>query len=869
MKMKKQEKYQYFNRYFNAMRKDFATIRDIFAIGGKKPIGLEDIYVSLKLREICRGDKEQDLIIEREGVIEPGTAVKNYQHMMILGAPGAGKTTMLKHLVLKYCKENIEKQERIYLPIPITLREFSGSGKGLRDYINAVFEKYEFPKAKKFVEKDLKAGKCILLLDGFDDLTSRKNRERVIKEIHVFYEKYHGCKIVVTSRFAGYHDELTQCQGEPSRDFTRLEVMEFDNNQMNRFIDNWFGASNRGKGDSMLRMLMNNKDIEALAKNPLMISIIATLYDEGNELELVSNRAHLYERVIDVMLTKWDAHKIVGNQFSPDKKKFFLRKLAFRNHCRRERTMTEREILEEIARHSPRLGLKKEEYRLFLEEIWQRNYILRQLSMDTYGFLHLSLQEYFTALELKEQEDLITTITPHLSESWWEGAFLLYAGISKNASPLIKRIQKEVPEDIFYSNLMLSGKYVVNAGFPDPFLKEEIVQELWLLYNTGEFPLLREKAIAVLSRVKPCNIIDELVNQLTDKEPDARRIAAGILGLIGSVEVLPSLIMILVKDKESKIRSHAAIALGQIGSTEAVRPLINALNVDKESEVRRSAAEALGLIGSTEALPALIKALTMDKDNNVRGGAAEALGKIKSLEAIPLLIQALTTEKVSSVRWRIAKSLGKPGGTDTRSVRDVLIEALAADKDKEVRESAAETLGLIGSTECVTALIKALSSDEDPDVRGSAAYALGFIKSAEALPVLIKSLITDVNSEVRGRAAYALGRLKKIEAIPYLIAVFNAHKESLIRGNATYALGEIGGVEAIPFLIQSLTFDKDSYVRYRAAEVLGSIGNVMTIQPLKTALKDEGNYHGWKVKDKAFEALEKISRRLKVRIFRD
>jgi HEAT repeat protein len=674
---------------------------------------------------------------------------------------------------------------------------------------------------------------------------------------------------VVTSRFAGHHDEWTQYQGEPFRDFTRLEVMEFDNNQMNRFIDNWFGASNREKGDSMLRMLMNNKDIESLAKNPLMISIIATLYDADNEPELVSKRAHLFEQIIDIMLTKWDAHKPVENQFSLDKKKLFLRKLAFRNHCRREQTMTEKEIMEEIVRHSSRLGLKKEECWLFLEEIWQRNYILRQLSVNTYGFLHLSLQEYFTALELKEQEDLVTTITPHLSESWWEGAFLLYAGISKNASPLMKRIQKEVPEDIFYSNLMLSGKYIESAGFPDPFLEKEIIQELWLLYNTGEFPLLREKAIAVLSRVKPRNIIDELANQLTDKEPDARRIAAETLGLIGGAEILPSLIMILVKDKESKVRSHAATALGQIGSTEAVRPLIHTLHVDKESEVRRSAAEALGSIKSTEALPALIRSLTRDKDNNVRGGAAEALGKIRRPESIPLLIQALATEKVSSVRWRIAKSLGKPRDTDTCEVRDVLIEALAADKDKEVRESAAEALGLIGGVECLTALIKALSSDEDPDVRGSAAYSLGFIKSVEALPVLIKSLITDVNSEVRGRAAFALGRLKKIEAIPYLIAVFNAHKESLIRGNVTYALGEIGGVEAIPFLIQALTFDKDSYVRYRAAEVLGSIGNVMTIQPLKTALKDEGNYYGWKVKDMAFEALEKISRRLKVRIFRD
>ncbi len=74
-------------------------------------------------------------------------------------------------------------------------------------------------------------------------------------------------------------------------------------------------------------------------------------------------------------------------------------------------------------------------------------------------------------------------------------------------------------------------------------------------------------------------------------------------------------------------------------------------------------------------------------------------------------------------------------------------------------------------------------------------------------------------------------------------------------------------MEAIPFLTHALTLDNDSYVRFRAAEVLGGIGDAMTIPPLKAALADDGNYYGWKVKDKAFEALERISRRLQVRIF--
>ena len=46
------EEYDYFTKYFNAMKADFERIKDISAIvGQKEPVPLENIYVSLKLSE--------------------------------------------------------------------------------------------------------------------------------------------------------------------------------------------------------------------------------------------------------------------------------------------------------------------------------------------------------------------------------------------------------------------------------------------------------------------------------------------------------------------------------------------------------------------------------------------------------------------------------------------------------------------------------------------------------------------------------------------------------------------------------------------------------------------------------------------------
>ena len=63
-----------------------------------------------------------------------------------------------------------------------------------------------------------------------------------------------------------------------------------------------------------------------------------------------------------------------------------------------------------------------------------------------------------------------------------------------------------------------------------------------------------------------------------------------------------------------------------------------------------------------------------------------------------------------------------------------------------------------------------------------------------------------------------------------------------------------------------LLIDKDSGVRWWGANVIGQIGGEKAVEPLKNALKDEGEYIAWKVKDRAFDSLEKISKKHKIRI---
>ncbi len=651
------EEYEHFNKYFNAMKQEFETIEDVTALGQREPIPLEDVYVSLRLsekreheipmeKEMSEAQEYESEELERrhpigekakrEQVFDADEAVKRFDRVVIVGVPGSGKTTLMKHVALKSCKENLEKKERTIVPILIELRPFSESGKSLREYIDDVFEKYDFPKAKKSIEKDLKEGRCQLLLDGFDELVTKEKQREIAEHVEAFIRKYHKNRFIVTSRIAGYNDEL--------KGFQKLEIMEFTDQQIEAFVMNWFGETNPEKAKSMSRTIRENEKIMAIARNPLMITIVAIIYEEDRELP--QRRVELYQRCVEVLLSKWDVRHRIKNVYEVKAKEKILRKLGLEFHAAGKRTCEKAALLKVLSGYLPEVRIQKEKAEDVLNEIVKRNALLKEVSIGVYGFLHLSFQEYFTALELRERKDYETLLN-HVYEPWWEEVVLLFAGFDRDAAELIRRLREKEKtderfrEDIFYSNLILMGKCIADADYTESLLRDEITAGLWKLYQTTKFSLTKEKAIKVLGLIKPEKIIDSLIEELKNEETYVRERAAIALGTIGSEKAVDPLLKALTTDESSDVRERAAIALGTIGSEKAVDPLLKALTTDESSNVRERAAYALGTIGSEKAVDPLLKALTTDESSYVRGRAAIALGTIGSEKAVDPLLKAL------------------------------------------------------------------------------------------------------------------------------------------------------------------------------------------------------------------------------------
>ncbi|MEA5485944.1 MULTISPECIES: NACHT domain-containing protein [Pseudanabaena] len=360
-------------------------------------------------------------------------AVETHRKLMVLGKPGSGKTTFLKYLAISCLNGKFHSE---LVPIFITLKTYSKTkgSPSLEEYI--LDELHHLKVTKEEAELLLDNGKALILLDGLDEVKDEHD-DRVRQDIETFSIRRLKNRFAITCRIAA--------EGEAFKRFTDVEVADFDDKQIEIFINKWFAGKDQTNVKILLEKLNNNQSVKELAKMPLLLTLICFLFENCNDLP--AKRSDLYKEGLEVLMKKWGAKRKVERDhiyqnLSLQSKQDMLGQIALRGFENDEYVFQKEDLQRQIECICNLSNSDDSED--MLKTIEYHHGLLVERAKNIYSFSHLTFQEYFTAREI-ERERHFETLMQNISNPRWKEVFYLTAEMLRRSddSDIFVKIMKQ------------------------------------------------------------------------------------------------------------------------------------------------------------------------------------------------------------------------------------------------------------------------------------------------------------------------------------------------------------------------------------------------------------------------------------------
>lgn len=430
---------------------------------GSQPMKLSQVFVELRIAPSANPDRPRGGLLSAV-TLDGKSPIWDFLRCLdrkrpdgmalaIVGPPGCGKTTLLRHVAVTLAlRQHSRHGMRARIPILLFLRQVAADvaeadvpslGELLaRQAHEGSLSHLRLPPS--WFEGELQHGRCLVLLDGLDEVADTALRQNLARWVDRQIVQYPESLFILTSRPHGYREAR----------LTRAEVLEtqpFTFDQVRQFVHNWYlsheqahvepheraAAQQRAqhKAQDLLARIATRPALNELTHNPLLLTMITMVHRYRGVLP--QRRIELYDEILEVMLGRWRVERGIPELLPAADKREILSQLAHDMMQRRVRELAAAEVTELLARLLQERGHANLPATRFLQNIQAESGLLIEGEAGRLCFAHLTLQEYLAAAEWSRRQEFPLPLAEMVAEPWWHESLRLWAA-RHDATALVK-----------------------------------------------------------------------------------------------------------------------------------------------------------------------------------------------------------------------------------------------------------------------------------------------------------------------------------------------------------------------------------------------------------------------------------------------
>jgi HEAT repeat protein len=690
---------------------------------------LEADYAALSGKRWHPGEKE-----EAPGAPFPD-ALKDARHAVIIGGPGIGKSTLVKHLA-RTCARGPDATKADLnwadapTPVVVQLAGFADALSArptltLRTFLDARLGEQGGEPLRIAIGDELSAGRALVLLDGVDEVPDISGRVVVVRAVDAFIAEHAVNRCIVTSRPYGY----IRLAG----DIEHFQMPNFSPEQVEIFVRQWQQAFERWRhpdapelqgaereAEAMVQEIRRNPKVAELATNPLMLVIVSLIRHEGRRLP--DQRVQLYQRAVNTLLDTWNQWRSLpqsdkgGARLAPDRLVRVLGAIA--EWTRRtkptgviHRTERKRELVRILEDRELDEGDAEATAESYLSAAAGRSGLLEERGQDIFAFWHPTFEEFLAAVELTTPTSRAIERVVHLRDDpRWREVILLAAGYigvvqrdPDTATTLVEALSVRNPtplEGVLHSALRLAAQCIADDVGVKRTLVQRVVLRLAEVAQTQPYNVLRQAFTTAVAAVPQLRVTADAVSQLRPATAnrawsvrmEATRLLANVAATIPEARVLCE---DLLRDSDPDVRCHAALGLARAGDYRQEVWLALSHYQSEYAGIEVLVRQFTSL--ASAATDSMVALLASDDAKQRFAIARLLVGAGRApLQVANTLIASLSAEEPMP-RLQAAEFLVQIGRTDERVV-DALIASLSAE-EPGLRVQAAQLLAQMGRTD--------------------------------------------------------------------------------------------------------------------------------------------------------------------------